>query len=65
MNTPSSCPRCDDAGIEQVAESPVPRVWGVFRCRRCNYVWRSTEKLTDIAKYDQQVVDRAHAPWGR
>jgi len=65
MSTPASCPRCDDTRTEQVAVSPVPGVWEVFRCQHCNYVWRSTEELTGIAKYDQQVVDRAHAPWGR
>ena len=55
----SACPRCDDANIVKISDSPKLGVWEVYRCRRCNYVWRSTEKLDHIEKYDQGLVDAA------
>lgn len=58
----SSCPRCDDKGIKKIADSPKPGVWEVYRCTRCNYVWRSTEKLDTIHKYDEELVKMAQLP---
>lgn len=55
----SACPRCDDANIVKIADSPKLGVWEVYRCHRCNYVWRSTEKLHNIQKYDKGLVDAA------
>ena len=45
-----ACPRCDTSQIEKVADSPIKGRWEVYRCRECNYVWRSTEDLTGIDK---------------
>ena len=38
-----NCPRCDHAAVDTVATSPVPGVWEAYGCRRCFYMWRSTE----------------------
>jgi uncharacterized Zn finger protein len=46
----SACPRCGSGQTEKVADSPVKGEWEVYRCRECNYVWRSTEDLTGIDK---------------
>lgn len=56
------CPRCDDPRTEKASDSPVPGVWEVYRCTRCNYVWRSSEKLSGIHKYDRDLVDKV-TPW--
>jgi hypothetical protein len=56
------CPRCDDRNTQKAADSPVPSAWTVTRCTRCNYVWRSTETLSGIHRYDQSLVDRV-TPW--
>jgi hypothetical protein len=38
------CPRCDkDEGIK-FFEAPKDRSWELYRCRYCDFVWRSTEK---------------------
>jgi hypothetical protein len=37
------CPRCEHAGIETLALSPVPGVWQVLQCGRCHYTWRTSE----------------------
>lgn len=42
------CPRCDSNKVEKVADSPVRGKWEAYSCRECNYVWRSTEDLTNI-----------------
>lgn len=39
------CPRCEDANVEVMAESPRAGVWIVYQCQRCLYTWRSTEPL--------------------
>ena len=59
----TNCPRCDDSGTEMASGSPIPGTWEVYRCRHCNYVWRSTENLADIHKYDQSLVDRVVSAW--
>lgn len=59
----SSCPRCDDTNIKKVADSPKKGVWEVYRCTHCNYVWRSTENLDNIHKYDPELVERAQRPF--
>ena len=60
--TSAPCPRCDDARTEKASDSPVAGVWEVYRCTRCNFVWRSTERLAGIHKYDQSLIDRV-TPW--
>jgi hypothetical protein len=38
------CPRCDkDEGIK-FFEAPRDKSWELYRCQRCNFVWRNTEK---------------------
>ena len=38
------CPRCDkDEGIK-FFEAPKDGSWELYRCRYCDFVWRSTEK---------------------
>ena len=59
----SACPRCDDTHIEKIADSPKEGVWKAYRCTHCNYVWRSTETLDNIHKYDQELVNRAQRPF--
>ncbi len=48
------CPRCDsdDAGL--LVRAPVGGVWEVYRCRTCDYTWRSTESkdIIDSTTYD-------------
>ena len=34
----------------KIADSPVKGKWEAYRCEECNYVWRSTEDVTDIVK---------------
>ena len=58
-----NCPRCDDSKTEKISDSPIKGVWEVYRCKQCNYVWRSTETLADIHKYDQSLVDRVVPNW--
>ena len=58
-----NCPRCDEAGTEKVSDSPIPGIWEVYRCRHCNFVWRSTENLAGIHKYDRSLVDRVVPAW--
>ncbi len=38
------CPRCDQEEGIKVCEAPQGRAWEVYRCQRCDFVWRSTEK---------------------
>jgi hypothetical protein len=38
------CPRCDkDEGIK-FFEAPQGKLWELYRCRYCDFVWRNTEK---------------------
>lgn len=53
------CPRCDSKRIKKAADSPKKGYWEVYRCEECNYVWRSTENLEGIHKYDKTLVERA------
>ncbi|MFC1815013.1 non-oxidative hydroxyarylic acid decarboxylases subunit D [Thermodesulfobacteriota bacterium] len=53
------CPRCDAEQTEKVADSPLKGKWEVYRCAKCNYVWRSTENLKGITKLTKQMVDHA------
>ena len=55
----ASCPRCDRTDTEKVADSSVAGVFEVYRCRDCNYVWRNTENLAGIQKYDAELVELA------
>lgn len=41
--TSTVCPRCANAELEHVHSSPVPGVWDVLQCRRCLYMWRTSE----------------------
>ena len=45
-----ACPRCGSAQVQKIADSPVKGKWEAYRCRECNYVWRSTENLANIAR---------------
>ena len=45
-----ACPRCDSTQTLKIADSPVKGRWEAYRCQECNYVWRSTEDLSKIAK---------------
>lgn len=38
------CPRCDKEDVVKIFEAPKDRSWELFRCRICNFVWRSTER---------------------
>lgn len=38
------CPRCDKDEAEKVFEAPKENAWELYRCRCCNFIWRSTEK---------------------
>ncbi len=49
MATPA-CPRCDSPESVKVADSPVKGKFEIFRCKACNFVWRSTEDLSEISK---------------
>ena len=44
------CPRCDSRETLKIASSPVPDKFEIYRCAACNYVWRSTEDLSEITK---------------
>ena len=50
MKAPT-CPRCDSSQVLKVADSPIKGKFEIHRCEACNYVWRSTEDLSDIAKW--------------
>lgn len=45
-----TCPRCDSSEVLKVADSPVKGKFEIYRCTACNYVWRSTEDLSEITK---------------
>ncbi len=45
------CPRCDSSQTLTIAHSPVEGKFEIYRCEACNYVWRSTEDLSDITKW--------------
>ena len=48
------CPRCDkDEGIK-FFQAPKDGSWELYRCRYCDFVWRSTEKeyITDRDLYN-------------
>ena len=59
MVTLQACPRCDADQTLKVADSPVKGKWEVYRCPKCNYVWRSTESLEDIVKLTDRIIDEA------
>ncbi len=48
------CPRCEAAETVKEAESPVKGKFEVYRCEACNYVWRSTEDLSEIDQWIEQ-----------
>lgn len=48
------CPRCESEEAYKIFEAPEdPTLWEVFRCPRCNFVWRNTEEelVTDPKQY--------------
>ncbi len=45
-----TCPRCDSGQVLKIADSPIKGKFEIYRCEACNYVWRSTEDLSDITK---------------
>ena len=38
------CPRCDKDEADKVFEAPKDHAWELYRCKWCNFIWRSTEK---------------------
>ncbi|MDP2728649.1 MAG: non-oxidative hydroxyarylic acid decarboxylases subunit D, partial [Dehalococcoidia bacterium] len=54
---PHTCPRCDAHQVLKIADSPIKGKWEAYRCESCNFVWRSTEDLTEIAKLSQSLKD--------
>ncbi|HUL30158.1 MAG TPA: non-oxidative hydroxyarylic acid decarboxylases subunit D [Thermodesulfobacteriota bacterium] len=38
------CPRCDQDKAIKFYEAPKDGSWELYRCQRCDFVWRSTEK---------------------
>ena len=50
MKAPT-CPRCDSNQTLKVAESPIKGKFEIYRCEACNYVWRSSEDLSDTTKW--------------
>ena len=37
------CPRCDKDEAYKFFEAPKDRIWELYRCRFCDFAWRSTE----------------------
>lgn len=37
------CPRCDKDEAYKFFEAPKDGSWELYRCRFCDFVWRSTE----------------------
>ena len=37
------CPRCDQGEVIKFFEAPEDGAWELYRCQRCNFVWRNTE----------------------
>jgi hypothetical protein len=50
--TSTVCPRCAYAELEHVHSSPVPGVWDVLQCRRCLYMWRTSEPARRTRRED-------------
>ena len=61
--TALSCPRCDSVQTTKVADSPVQGKWEAYRCKECNYVWRSTEDLSNITKKVKYWRENASRYW--
>ena len=59
MAKPPVCPRCDADQSEKIGDSPVQGKWEVYRCPKCNYLWRSTENLEGIAKLTSKMIEEA------
>ena len=38
------CPRCDQEDAVKFFEAPSDKSWEMYRCPRCDFVWRSTER---------------------
>jgi hypothetical protein len=38
------CPRCNKEEGTKFFEAPQDKSWELYRCRYCDFVWRSTEK---------------------
>ncbi|MBI2854465.1 MAG: vanillic acid non-oxidative decarboxylation protein [Chloroflexi bacterium] len=61
MSALPPCPRCDSNKIRKIADSPVSGKWEVYGCNDCNYVWRSSEDLSNLTsdiKYLRDTVVR-------
>ncbi len=54
------CPRCYSSATIKAGESPVKGKFEVYRCKKCNYVWRSTEDLSGIAKGVDTLLRQAN-----
>lgn len=53
------CPRCQNPQTAKVAESPVKGVFEIYRCKNCNFVWRSTEDLGQLQKLTPEGMANA------
>ncbi len=38
------CPRCDEDQCTKICKAPADGSWELYRCRNCDFVWRSTER---------------------
>lgn len=55
----NECPRCVGKEIETIGKSPKEGVWDLYRCSKCQYVWRSTETvemLTTMKLTDEEIL---------
>ena len=50
------CPRCDSDTVEFLIKAPEKGIWEIYKCKTCNFTWRSTEPedITDPGKYDKR-----------
>ncbi|GAD53146.1 hypothetical protein MBEHAL_1906 [Halarchaeum acidiphilum MH1-52-1] len=60
------CPRCGVTDTEVVATSPVEDVWTLYRCDRCEFVWRDTEDREELTPHfdasDEELANADAVP---
>lgn len=61
--TAPACPRCDSTKTRKVSDSPIKGKWELYGCANCNFVWRSTEDLTDLDKRVNDLMQKAVRVW--
>lgn len=60
-----NCKRCDSAQVRKMVDSPVGKVWEVYVCDKCNFSWRSTEKIEVWPQFkldDQKIATMQQIP---